>query len=346
LRPGYRFKAIKKGQMMDFEESAGALVATAAKIARLKDLQPDADVLESSKASLIQTGGDENWGQSVEFYTLMLEVPITLYVGVDEIRTQLERRICDRLAELTRTAPGNRITEVVISPVMSDSLRQTSSDLSQTELEEEPPSFWQPGCFRLFISHTSANRESAHRLKEALAEYHVAAFVAHDDIEPTKEWEAEIERALRTTDALAAIITSDFIASRWCDQEVGFAFGRQKLVVPLCKDALPHGFLAKVQGCKTQGLTAVMVAEQVFNLLLGHNLTSQRMSDAIVDRMFTSRSFASTRQTMKLLERLPRLNEAQLTKLVQASESNSQVFNTEGISHRIQSLVARLGKSA
>jgi hypothetical protein len=89
-----------------------------------------------------------------------------------------------------------------------------------------------------------------------------------------------------------------------------------------------------------------MVAEQVFNLLLGHNLTSQRMSDAIVDRMFTSRSFASTRQTMKLLERLPRLNEAQLTKLVQASESNSQVFNTEGISHRIQSLVARLGKGA
>jgi hypothetical protein len=67
---------------MGFEERAQALVATAAKIARLQDLTIDADVLDSASASLIQTGSEENWGETVDFYTLMLEVPISIYVDI------------------------------------------------------------------------------------------------------------------------------------------------------------------------------------------------------------------------------------------------------------------------
>ncbi|MGB6977792.1 MAG: toll/interleukin-1 receptor domain-containing protein, partial [Candidatus Acidiferrales bacterium] len=229
----------------------------------------------------------------------------------------------------------------------ADSSRPTQLARStDSQAEDEPPSFWQPGCFRLFISHTAANKESAHRLKEGLAQYHIAAFVAHDDIEPAKEWESEIERALRTTDALAAIITSDFAASRWCDQEVGYALGRGKPVLPLCKDAvIPHGFLGKYQACKARGLPTATVAEQVYNLLLNNELTFQRMSDAVVDRMVTSGSFDTSRRTMKLLEKLPRLSDSQVTKLIQASETNSQVFSADGITSRIQRLVKRVGKS-
>src|ERR1700735_647105 len=332
---------------MGFEERATALVATAAKIARLQDLEIDAGVLERATASIVQTGSNEDWGERVDYYTLMLEVPIEVYAAVDKGRTQLEIRLRDRFTELARTTPSARITEVVISPELADSSRPTQlSPPTDGQVEEEPPSFWQPGCFRLFISHTAANKESAHRLKEGLAKYHIAAFVAHDDIEPTKQWESEIERALRTTDALAAIITNDFIASRWRDQEVGYALGRGKLVLPLCKDAvIPHGFLGKYQACKAQGLLAAAVAEQVYNLLLNNELTFQRMTDAVVDRMVTSGSFETSRGAMKLLEKLPRLSDSQVTKLIQASETNSQIFNADGVASRIQRLVKRVGKS-
>lgn len=330
---------------MEFEDRAAALVATAATIAQLQGATWESDVLESSTATLIPTGSSDenNWGQTVYFYTLMLEVPIPVYAAIDG-RAQLEKRINERLTELARSSPGNVITEVVISPILAETERP--APLADASTEEEPPSFWKPGCFRLFISHTSANKESAHRLKEGLAPYHVAAFVAHDDIEPTKEWEAEIERALRTTDALAAIITADFIPSRWCDQEVGYALGRGKLVLPLCKETvIPHGFLGKYQGCKTQGLVASVVAEQVYNLLLSNELTTQRMTDAIVDRVATSGSFDTTRQAVKLLEKLPRLNNAQVTKLVKASESNRQIFNADGATYRIQQVIKRVGAS-
>jgi TIR domain len=330
---------------MGFEERATALVATAAKIARLQGLGIDVGVLETATASIAQTGYAEDWGERVDFYTLMLEVPIEVYAAIDRGRSQLEKRLQARFAELARTTPSARITEVVISPELAEGSRPTQlAPPTDSQAEEEPPSFWQPGCFRLFISHTAANKESAHRLKEGVAKYHIAAFVAHDDIEPAKEWEAEIERALRTTDALAAIITSDFAASRWCDQEVGYALGRGKLVLPLCKDAvIPHGFLGKYQACKAQGLLAATVAEQVYNLLLNNELTSQRMMDAIVDRMVTSGSFDTSRNTMKLLEKLPRLSDSQVTKLIQASETNSQIFKADGITERIQRLVSKVG---
>ena len=157
--------------------------------------------------------------------------------------------------------------------------------------------------------------------------------------------EGEIERALLTSDALAALMTADFVESRWCDQEVGFALGRGKLIVPLCSETTPHGFLGKYQSLATKGLLAPAVAEQLFNVLLSHSLTSQRVADALVDRMATSGSFAVSRRTITLLEKLTRLNDSQVARLVQSTETNRQVREVDGVPFRVQRLVARVGKS-
>lgn len=330
--------------MAEFEDRAKALAATAGKIARLQDAKFEADILEHSIASLVQTGSQEDWAEVRDFYTLMLEVPIPTYVVIDDERESLEKSICRRVQQLVRTQFGKLITEVVISPILAEESRPVEINQEGDKAQEEAPSFWQAGFFRLFISHTSSNRDSAHRLKQSLAEYNVAAFVAHDDIEPTKEWEAEIERALRTMDALAAIISPDFFESRWCDQEVGFAFGRSKLVVPICKDAIPHGFLGKYQGFKAQGLVPSAVADKLTNILVNHSLTAQRMADALVERMATSGSWEVSKRTMTLLEKVPRLNESQIAKLMQSAEDNSEVRNAFGVPSRIQDLVTRIGK--
>jgi hypothetical protein len=327
-----------------FEDRAPALITTAGKIARLQGAESEADILEQARGSLIQTGSQADFGETTDFYTLMLEVPIPTYAKIDEQREGLEKLICRRVQQLVRTEVGKWISEVVISPILAEDSRPTVNLLEQGEAHDEVPSFWQKGFFRLFISHTSANKESAHRLKEQIAGYQIAAFVAHDDIEPTKEWEAEIERALRTMDALSAIITPDFFQSHWCDQEVGFAFGRGKLVVPICKEAVPHGFLGKYQGFHTQGLTASAVAEKIFDILITHPLTTQRMADTLVERMATSASWDNSKRTMSLLEKLPSLNSAQVAKLVQSAEENPEVREAIRVPERIQGLVARIGK--
>ena len=73
----------------------------------------------------------------------------------------------------------------------------------------------------------------------------IHCFVAHIDIEPTREWQDEIESALETCDALAAYLTPDFVISRWCDQEVGFCVGRALPILPIRMGVDPHGFIAK-----------------------------------------------------------------------------------------------------
>lgn len=45
---------------------------------------------------------------------------------------------------------------------------------------------------RLFISHVSAIKADAASLFDELRAYGISSFVAHQDIEPTKEWEDEI----------------------------------------------------------------------------------------------------------------------------------------------------------
>lgn len=167
--------------------------------------------------------------------------------------------------------------------------------------------------------------------------------MAHDDIEPTKEWQLEIERALRTADALAAIITPDFVDSRWCDQEVGFAFGRGKLVIPLCKETTPHGFLGKYQGFAAKGLQAPEVAEQLFQILLNHSLTSGRMADALVENMAQAGSFQAARDAMPLLERLPKLTPTQAARLMQSVTDNHQVAKAIRVPERISALISRIG---
>lgn len=106
---------------------------------------------------------------------------------------------------------------------------------------------WKDGLFRLFISHTKANKQLAGEVSERLLDYGIDAFVAHDVIEPTKEWMDEIEAALATCDSLAAVLTEDFVSSKWCDQEIGYVVARGILIVAVRQGADPHGFISKYQ---------------------------------------------------------------------------------------------------
>ena len=98
---------------------------------------------------------------------------------------------------------------------------------SIASLSISPPQIWQNNdVFRLFISHIAVQKDRAKRLKETLDPYHVAGFVAHEDITPTREWQREIQRALFTMDAMLTVHTRGFSESVWTQQEVGFALGR------------------------------------------------------------------------------------------------------------------------
>lgn len=80
--------------------------------------------------------------------------------------------------------------------------------------------FWTPGYFRLFVSHLTEHGSYVEKLKMSLRPFHVSTFVAHIDITPTREWEDEIRLALRTADALVALLHEGFHGSPWTTRKL------------------------------------------------------------------------------------------------------------------------------
>ncbi|MEH6446603.1 MAG: toll/interleukin-1 receptor domain-containing protein [Oceanospirillaceae bacterium] len=137
--------------------------------------------------------------------------------------------------------------------------------------------FWKAGHFRLFLSHLASFKIQTSHLQTALRKYAISSFVAHEDIEPTKEWQNEIEAGLKTMDALAAILMPGFQESKWCDQEVGVAVGRDILIIPIRRGLDPYGFIGKYQGIQAQEKNIGEVAKAIFETLVKSTKTKNRI---------------------------------------------------------------------
>src|SRR5262249_5012116 len=143
--------------------------------------------------------------------------------------------------------------------------------------------------------------------------------------EPTHEWQGMIESALDSMDALVALLHPDFHVSRWCDQEVGIAIGKQRLVLSVKLGVDPHGFIGKYQALQGVGKTPAQLAEEIANILAVHPSTSRAIARGAVQVLRSSWSFESAKQAMTFIEKIP-LAEPQTADLLEnATQHNGQV---------------------
>jgi hypothetical protein len=196
---------------------------------------------------------------------------------------------------------------------------------------------WITGMFRLFISHVAAHKVAVSSLKSELAVYGVSSFVAHEDIEPSLEWQTEIELALETTDALLAVLTPDFHQSRWTDQEVGVVLGRGRLVVPLRVPEDPYGLMGKFQGLRGDLVAPSPLALRIVDVLLSRNETSMAMRSGLVRGLELANSFARAAEVAAKIVAVTSFTVDQLSRIERAIDENSQVtdsFKARGLLKR------------
>lgn len=175
--------------------------------------------------------------------------------------------------------------------------------------------FWEPFHFKLFLSHLSSFKSTTGQLQSALRKYGISAFVAHVDIEPTREWLDEIEAGLHSMDALAAILMPGFKESNWTDQEVGFAVGRGVLVIPVMRGLEPYGFISKYQGLNANKKTVSAVAEEIFRILATSPKTRTKMLSCLTEMTLQSKSEAEAIEKLAFLASVKDLPIGHLQKL-------------------------------
>jgi hypothetical protein len=201
------------------------------------------------------------------------------------------------------------------------------------------PAFWRKGYFRLFISHLAEFRVNAAELQEHLTALGVSAFVAHNDIAPTTEWQNEIETALATADALLALLHPGFHASKWTDQEVGYAMGRNLPVFSVRLGEDPYGFIGRFQAFQGNSKPAAALAQEVFDVLVKHKQTRRQMAEALLQRVEDSDTFAQAKANVAHLEKATYWQSSFAQRLLLAVKSNGQLNGSWGVPERIAQLV-------
>jgi hypothetical protein len=205
----------------------------------------------------------------------------------------------------------------------------------------EPP-FWRKDMLRLFVSHIAVHRAFAGELQEALLRYGISSFVAHNDIEPTSEWQTQIETALATCDALLALLHENFHASNWTDQEIGFAMGRGVPSFAVRLGQTPYGFIGRFQAFNGNGKAAPALARELFDCYRKHKQTAGKMSEAIVSQFEVSDSFAVAKERMGYLEELQIWDPSFAGRITSAVNINSQIEGSWGVPVRVQKLVKKM----
>ena len=207
-----------------------------------------------------------------------------------------------------------------------------------SDLEE----LWGEGALRAFISHKAEVKALATGLKECLHHNGIASFVAHEDIEPTQEWQMQIEKALFSMDVLIALLTDEFGNSNWTDQEVGVAVGRQVLIIPVKLGKDPYGFIGKYQAVPGQGKANQQIADQIYSVIQKNSFISEDLKESVrlarelatdsyingyIRKVAHSGSFSASNVLAKLLPRIDALSPEQEDALVSAFNFNDQVHH-------------------
>src|SRR6516225_1978448 len=122
-------------------------------------------------------------------------------------------------------------------------LFERRGNLTRRASSERTQKIWGDDGYRIFLSHKAEVKREAGALKDKLGLFGATCFVAHEDIQPTKAWQDEIENALKSMDAFVALLTKKYHYSKWTDQEVGFAVCRGVPVIAVRFDIDPYGFI-------------------------------------------------------------------------------------------------------
>lgn len=142
--------------------------------------------------------------------------------------------------------------------------------------------------------------------------------MAHEDIQPSTEWQIAIQRALASMDAFVVLLTSECYNSEWIDQEIGYAVAREVPIVAVRIGQDPRGFIGRLRGLSCSWDTA---HDNTIRILIN----DQAMVDSYIDRISKCRNVDEGNNLGRVLPMIKKLTPMQFDRLVRAYNSNDQL---------------------
>lgn len=285
------------------------------------------EILVNSKIRVHEEWDYDNWNGGTWGHALFFSVPEILYLSSVNEREEIQKQIRDDFNKI-QNIQNEWISEVFLElgEVEDGDWRKESGVLISNQRNITPAiedRIWGSSGFKLFLSHKSECKVQVAEMKKKFSRLGISAFVAHEDIHPTQEWQDEIENALFSMEGFVALMSEDFRDSNWTDQEVGVAIGRQVPMVSVRLGTDPYGFIGKYQALTSDWVKA---AADVTKLLINKPL----MLESYLKTVENCTSWDHGNELAEMLPSIVQLSGNQADRLVNAYNTNSEVRGSFG----------------
>lgn len=233
---------------------------------------------------------------------------------------------------------------------------------------KEKENLFLPKILRVFISYNEEDKKLAKKIKEGLNHYGIQAFLAHDDIDPSKQWPDEILKNLRQADVFIALISKNFEKSEWTDQETGIAISLSKLILPISIDGtLPYGFMKDCQAFKNfkyepapdlrdrfdskdRSYREYVVSREEITKIIRFIANNDKyefkeiIKDSLIFNLANISSFRSAEEYCSFLMSFAPFSKEQINQIIIKSIENNQVYDAVGCKKLLNKLIKEYEK--
>jgi TIR domain len=203
---------------------------------------------------------------------------------------------------------------------------------------------WPDDLVRVFLSHSALHKQFAGEVAQHLREVGVYGFVAHDTMTVSLPWQEQIEEALRTAEALVALIHPEFNNSAWCQQEIGWALGRGIPVFCVRIGHDPQGFPGRTQWPSAYDQKANDVARTINGWLNTQPSLSDRITGGLIKALEEAGNYYDAETAAKALDAIGTLTTAQWEAVDQIVRTNDQIGRSVLALRVLKPFYARVGR--
>lgn len=183
---------------------------------------------------------------------------------------------------------------------------------------------------RIFLSYSNHDKEIVGALKDLLEKIGFEVFLAHEDIEPSLEWQDEILKNLERCDVFIPFLTERFRDSKWTDQETGIAIAMDKFIIPLQAGIQPYGFIGKTQSLKLfespdGAVDLDKTVKEIARILFNNRRLRRTLKEFVIRRLIESKDYSEAKLRAPLLNYFKKFTDKEVNRICEGAIKNNQV---------------------
>ncbi len=312
-------------------------IQTLVRVLRYKNKPELAGLVEGSFSELSDSGQYGSRFNST-LCTFIIFAPLEKYYRLKQLTNDRKEELLEALLDVYPHADE----EPEIVEIEFRLMREPSTQASI------PDTMGQKSNVEVFITYSTKDKIVAGEIKRALVDAGLTAFLAHEDIRPSEEFIPVILDSLSSCDVFVPIFTEHFRPSDWAAQETGYAFAKDKLIIPVSvsgrADNTPYGFVGKFHSLNLDPVKSYRGGEEVAETIVERGQEfpfKYRLVNGLIEKLAVSGSFDTAGTRADLLAKVADMDNEQVNKLFQAVSQNDQIYRSRSASSSLKILYKR-----